>query len=87
MLYVNDLPNSSVLEPIMPADDIIEHTDLTILFSEVNDELKKIYEWFNANRLSLNTDNTKYSLFYKPSKTDDLPLLHPKMLINDKEVE
>ena len=64
-----------------------EHTDLRILFSMVNDELKKIYEWFNANKLSLNADKTKYSLFHKPSKTDDLPLLLPKVLINDKEVE
>ena len=53
----------------------------------VNDELKKIYEWFNANKLSLNADKTKYSLFHKTSKTDDLPLLLFKVLINDKEVE
>ena len=90
LLYVNDLPNSSVLDPIMFADDtnlFFEHTDLRILFSMVNDELEKIYEWFNANKLSLNADKTKYSLFHKPSKTDDLPLLLPKVLINDKEVE
>ena len=53
----------------------------------VNNELKKIYEWFNANKLSLNADKRKYSLFHKPSKTDDLPLLLPKVLINDKEIE
>ena len=64
-----------------------EHTDLRILFSMVNDELKKIYEWFNANKLSLNAGKTKYSLFHKASKTDDLPLLLPKVLITDKEVE
>ena len=52
-----------------------------------SDELKKIYEWFNANKRSLNADKAKYSLFHKPSKTDDLPLLLPKVLINDKEVE
>ena len=74
----------------MIADDtnlFFEHTDLRILFSMVNDELKKIYEWCNANNLSLNADKTKYSLFHKPSKTDDLPLLLPKVLISDKEVE
>ena len=51
LLYVNDLSNSSVLDPIMFADDrnlTFEHTDLKILFSMVNDELDKIYEWFNA---------------------------------------
>ena len=44
LLYVNDLPYSSVLEPIMFADDTnlyFEHTDLRILFFMVNDELKK----------------------------------------------
>ena len=44
LLYVNDLPYSSVLEPIMFADDTnlyFEHTDLSILFFMVNDELKK----------------------------------------------
>ena len=90
LLYVNDLPNYSVLEPIMFADDtnlFFEHTDLRILFSMVNRELTKIYEWFNANKLSLNADKTKYSLFHKPSNTDDLPLLLPKVLINDKEIE
>ena len=53
----------------MFADDtnlFFEHTHLRILFSMVNDELKKIYEWFNANKRSLNADKTKYSLFHKP---------------------
>ena len=74
----------------MFADDtnlFFEHTDLRILFSMVNNELKKIYEWFNANKLSLNADKTKHSLFHKPSKTDDLPLLLLKLVINNNEVE
>ena len=29
----------------------------------------------------------KYSLFYKPSKTNDLTLLPPKLLINDNKAE
>ena len=40
----------------MFADDtnlFFEHTDLRILLSFVNDELSKIYEWFNTNKLSL----------------------------------
>ena len=74
----------------MFADDtnlFFEPTDLRILFSMVNDEMKKTYELFNANKLSLNGDKTMYSLFHKPSKADDLPLLLPKVPINDKEVE
>ena len=61
----------------MFADDknlLFEHTDLRIIFSMVSDGVKKIYEWFTANKLSLNADKAKYSLFHKPSKTDGLPL-------------
>ena len=61
----------------MFADDknlLFEHTDLRIIFSMVSDGVKKIYEWFTANKLSLNADKTKHSLFHKPSKTDGLPL-------------
>ena len=47
LFYANDFTNSLVLQPVMFADDtnlFFEHTDLRILFSMVNDELKKIYE-------------------------------------------
>ena len=64
-----------------------EHVNLIILFSIVNEELNKIYQWFNIWKLSLNADKTKYSLLHKPSKTNDLPLLLSKLLINDNEVE
>ena len=64
-----------------------EHTDFRILISIVSEELNKIYEWFIANKFSLNADKTKYSLFHKTSTTDELPLLFPKLLINDNEVE
>ena len=30
-----------------------EQTDLIILFYIINEELNKIYEWLNANKLSL----------------------------------
>ena len=61
----------------------------------VNEELNKIYEWLNTNKLWLNADKAKYSLFDKTSKTDDLPFLLSKLLssliflllINDNEVE
>ena len=74
----------------MFADDtnlFFEHTDLRILFSIVNEELNNSYEWFNANRPSLNADKTKHSLFHKPSKADDLPLLLLKLVINNNKVE
>ena len=74
----------------MFADDrnlFYEHKDLKTLFSLVNQELQKINECFEANKLSLNVGKTKYLLFHKPSRKDDLPLLLPRLLIKKHEVE
>ena len=73
-------PNSSVLDPRMFADEtnLRIHTLYTQIYtlenfiSIVKEELNKTYE---------------YSLFHKLSKTDNLPLLLPKFLINNKKVE
>ena len=63
MLCVNDLPQSSdLLDPIMFADDtnlFFEYENISTLFSEVDNELMKINEWFKANKLSLNVEKTK----------------------------
>ena len=36
---------------------------------------------------SLNVEKTKYSLFHKPSKNDDIPLCLPKLIINNYEIQ
>ena len=74
----------------MFADDtnhFYEHKGLKTLFSLVNQELQKINEWFESNKLSLNTGKTKNSLLHKPSRKDDLPLLLPRLLIKKHKVE
>ena len=74
----------------MFADDtslFCEHNDLKTLFSLVNQELQKINEWFEANKLSLNVEKTKYFLFHKPSRRDYLPVFLPKLLIKKHKVE
>ena len=37
--------------------------------------------------LSLNVGETKYSLFHKPNRVDDLPLKLPKLSINNQEIK
>ena len=74
----------------MFADDrnlFYENNDLKTLFSLVNQELQKTNEWFEPNKLSFNVEKTKYSLFHKPSRRDDLPFLLPKLLIEKLKVE
>ena len=90
LLYVNHIHNSTALDPVMFADDtnlFYELNDLKTSFSLVNQEQQKINKWFAANKLSLNVEKTKYSLFQKPSRRDDLPLLLPKLLIKKHKVE
>ena len=44
-------------------------------------------DWFTVNKLSRNDRKTKYSLFHKPSRVDDLPLKLPKLTINNQEIK
>ena len=61
--------------------------DVNTAFLKVNDELQKINEWFISNKLSLNVKKkTKYSFFHRTSKKDDIPLVLPKLNINNCEI-
>ena len=91
LLYVNDLKNASnLLDPIMYADDtnlFLAHKDISYLFETANLQLERISQWFISNKLSLYVSKTKYSFFHKSSKRDDIPLLLPKLNINNSEIE
>ena len=91
IIYVNDLCNvSKILEPIMFADDtnlFFSHKNIKDLLQAVNSELGKVFQWFNANKLSLNKDKTKYTFFHKAQEKDNIPLKLPSLFINDKEIE
>ena len=90
LLHINNLQfPSDLLDPIMFADDtnlFYSNKDINTAFLKVNDELQKINEWFISNKLSLNVKKNKYSFFHKPSKKDDIPLVLPKLNINNSEI-
>ena len=87
LIIVNYLKHaSSILDHIMFADDInlfYTHSNMQKLFSTMNEELVSITEWFTSNKLSLNANKTKYSIFHKPSKKDHILLMLPKLTINN----
>ena len=91
LLYVNDLKNASnLLDPIIYADDtnlFLTHKDISYLFKTANLQLERINQWFISNKLSLNVSKARHSFFHKPSKRDDIPLLLPKLNINNSEIE
>jgi len=67
ILYINDLPHALThSSPILFADDTslyLSHTSLKEVTSRANIDLELLYEWFKANRLSLNIPKTQYIHF------------------------
>ena len=69
LIYINDF--NRCLEPgvtsLLFADDTtlqFTSNDLLSLYRKANHNLNLAEEWFNTNKLSLNTKKTKYMLFY-----------------------
>ncbi|MBY0581213.1 MAG: endonuclease/exonuclease/phosphatase family protein, partial [Rickettsiales bacterium] len=86
IVYINDLCKASNLKTIIFADDtnlFLSHENINILFSNMNNELKKISFWFKKNRLSLNIDKTKWTIFYPNNKKQILPIIMPDLYIDN----
>ena len=90
-IYVNHLCSvSKIFEPIIFADDtnlFFSHKSIKGLFHTANLELNKVFRWFNANKLFLNKDKTKYTFFHKASEKDNIPLRLASLFINDREIK
>ena len=79
LLYINDLPFSNNLFTSLFADDTVfvkSSSNIDSLLNETNIELGKAFEWFKANKLTLNVSKTKYMIFR-----------NKKMHINDSVID
>ena len=87
LLYINDLSQAlKLLEPLMFADDtnlFYLGKEIHSLFNLVNDELLNISHWFDSNKLSINADETKFTLFNKVRQRDSIPPALPTLKINN----
>ena len=67
LLYINDILNvTKSLYFIMFADDtniFLSHNCIDTLESNMNIEIEKLVKWMSVNRLSLNGDKTKATIF------------------------
>jgi hypothetical protein len=66
LLYINDLPQSSLLYDLLFADDTTLYAsgpDLPELISFVNTEFQKICLYFRQNKLALHPAKTQFALF------------------------
>ena len=91
LIFIDDLCHCTpLLEAILFADDtnlFYSHNNVKELFRTMNAELSHLNDWFCANKLSLNTDKTKYVLFHKAKSKDNLPLVLPDLFINDVKIK
>ena len=53
----------------------------------MNEELRKVANWFKANKLSLNISKTKYSLFHSTRKRKDVPKILLPLHIDNVQVK
>lgn len=72
LLYINDIVNvSSSLVPVIYADDtnvFMKGKSIQEISVKMNNELKKIVQWVNSNKLSLNISKTNYMIFRSKGK-------------------
>ena len=71
IIFINDLPNATNLYIKLFADDTFlcaQNSDIDLLENEVNSELQKVYEWLAANKLTLNTDKSKFMIITNKKK-------------------
>jgi Reverse transcriptase (RNA-dependent DNA polymerase) len=72
LCFINDLPRCINLFTLLFADDtasLSSGPELKPLLKSVNDELKKLAQWFRANRMAVNVGKTKYIIFKSRGKT------------------
>ena len=72
LLYVNDLHKcSNVPDFHLFADDtniFLQDQNLKSLELKINEELDKVNQWLQSNRLSLNIDKTNFVIFHPPQR-------------------
>ena len=74
----------------MFADDsnlFISDSNIGNLFETMNEELRKVANWFKANKLSLNISKTKYSLFHSTRKRKDIRNILPPLHIDNVPIK
>ena len=90
IIYINDLPIASDLFNFITYADNTTLTSTLDVFNRpgdlnnnINEELNKICDWLNVNKLALNVDKTKAMIFHMPQKKLEKPVL----LVNGTVIE
>lgn len=78
LLFINDLSTTSVFKTTLFADDAMlsmSSSNISTLEEITNNELAKVENWLQCNKLSLNLSKTSYLLFHNKSTQDKNQLI------------
>ena len=88
LLYINDICNvSQLIEIVLFADDtniFFSHKEPQYVINILNREMKKLSDWFQANKLSLNVKKSKFIYFLPRQKKYSLDI---QLLLNNEIIE
>lgn len=90
LLYINDMVGvAHKCKIVMFADDTMLYMvgkDLTEMQVEMNHELNNLFSWLCDNKLSLNTNKSKYCLFAKKLKLSSVNINNIKITVNGEKI-
>ena len=89
LCFINDLYLATDLFTLLFADDtsgLDSDKDLPTLLTRVNGEIKKLANWFRANRMAVNVSKTKYILFRPKGTRIDIDLDKHGVVYNSNEI-
>ena len=91
LIFVKDLNNlTKVLDPVLFADNAdlyCSDSNIRTVFEIANQELGQISDWFLGNKLSLNVEKTKYTLFRKLTDQENIPSKLPPLQLNGNIID
>ena len=94
IMYVNDLCDvynvCKAFESIMFADDsnlfsFTQKHKRTFSYCQLG--TKQCLKWFNAEKLPLNKNKTKFTLFHKDLEKDNIPIQLASLFKTDREIK
>ncbi len=88
LCYINDIFMATDLATFLFADDtscLAEHKNLHELVLHVNTELRKLANWFRANRMAVNISKTNYIIFHTKGKKVEMNGLNIQFDCNEMD--
>jgi hypothetical protein len=89
LIYINDLPKTTIHPMVLFADDstvIFSGHNLSTYESDINNTLITIIEWLTNNNLKINLDKTNVMTFQQRTQRTNLNIAYNGHKINETDI-